>query len=222
MKSDSWYEKSFDYWRDIEPSIDGVLGGLGSLNEKDIDFSREFLFSVFKTKKSCSIALDVGAGIGRISKNLLLHFVEKVSLIEPNHMFVIEALKNLNNSILFIHESSIAKFNPNIEEKDVYDIMWIQWILIYVSDACLLNFLKKIQVCLKNDCCVIVKENVSEKGYFDNSDHSYTRTREEYEKIFLNSGYTIEKCVKQEDFPNYLFPVYMWCLKQTSHEQINE
>ena len=58
-------------------SYDGVLGGYGNLSQIDIDFSAKFLSEVTKSlpKLVLGTVLDCGAGIGRITKELLsAHF----------------------------------------------------------------------------------------------------------------------------------------------------
>jgi protein N-terminal methyltransferase len=56
-----------------EPTYDGVLGGFGNLSAKDIKFSLSFMLNLVKQRPSFKreTALDCGAGIGRISKDLL-------------------------------------------------------------------------------------------------------------------------------------------------------
>ena len=48
-----------------------MLGGLGYLDETDISKSGEFLMHNIKDVAPSDIALDVGAGVGRISSKLL-------------------------------------------------------------------------------------------------------------------------------------------------------
>ncbi|KAK0228613.1 alpha-N-methyltransferase NTM1 [Armillaria fumosa] len=98
-----------DYWSSQPASLDGVLGGFGtgSLPRVDALGSRLFLLHLFpelstvvsalkpidKLHLSHRIrALDVGAGIGRVTADVLLFLVSDVLLLEPVTPFVQEAL----------------------------------------------------------------------------------------------------------------------------------
>lgn len=39
----SFYSNAEDYWRDVPPTVDGMLGGYGSISSIDISGSRAFL-----------------------------------------------------------------------------------------------------------------------------------------------------------------------------------
>lgn len=58
-----------------------MLGGFGSLNDKDIDQSRKFLDKIkLKTNMKLEEALECGAGIGRITKQLLCNVFQTVKM----------------------------------------------------------------------------------------------------------------------------------------------
>lgn len=61
--------------------MSGVLGGYGESHEADVKFSKELL-ERFPTK-SKTRALDCGAGIGRITKHVLLDYYSEIDLVEP-------------------------------------------------------------------------------------------------------------------------------------------
>lgn len=57
-----------------------------------------------------------------------------------------------------------------------YDCIWIQWCLLYVTDADVRTVMDRARVGLKPDGLVIVKENVCREGFVvDNDDSSLTR-----------------------------------------------
>ncbi|KAJ3779254.1 DUF858-domain-containing protein [Lentinula raphanica] len=108
-------EDGIRYWTDQPASVDGVLGGYGtgSLPRVDALGSRLFLLhlypelstvpSALKPLKPRAIpqpfrALDVGAGVGRVTSDVLLHLVDNVCLLEPVTPFIQEALKNARKS----------------------------------------------------------------------------------------------------------------------------
>ncbi|KAI0374926.1 DUF858-domain-containing protein [Pilatotrama ljubarskyi] len=100
------------YWANQPANYDGVLGGFGngSLPRVDALGSRQFL--MYLLPELCTVpsairplnpspsslstrprALDVGAGVGRVTADVLLHLFSDVLLVEPVESFVGEALR---------------------------------------------------------------------------------------------------------------------------------
>ena len=82
-----WYGDALKYWENEQncpPTIDGVLGGFGNVSPIDISGSRTFLQEIkeLELKEATTNedqrelgktrVIDIGAGIGRITKELLL------------------------------------------------------------------------------------------------------------------------------------------------------
>lgn len=70
--------------------MDGVLGGYGKVHPVDSDTSCSFLDG-FKDKIGHGRALDCGAGIGRVTKSVLLDRFEAIDLVEPSEVQLQEA-----------------------------------------------------------------------------------------------------------------------------------
>ncbi|KAL1408882.1 hypothetical protein Q8F55_005696 [Vanrija albida] len=102
------FAKGVKYWDAIEASVDGVLGGFGHGPVPHIDqlSSRLFLLSLLPQLQTFDspltpsppprpayrlTALDVGAGIGRVSNKVLLPLFDDVVLAEPVKHFLDEA-----------------------------------------------------------------------------------------------------------------------------------
>lgn len=80
--------------------------------------------------------VDVGAGIGRVSKNLLLTVFDKVSLLECTESFIEKARENIPvEKIDKIFSSTMQDFRAFEEDFEKYDLVWIQWVIIYASDG---------------------------------------------------------------------------------------
>jgi len=99
------------YWENTPATLDGVLGGFGSGTLPRIDSlgSRQFLQYLllylctvpsplrpldpraFKDPSYRTRALDVGAGVGRVTSDVLLHMFDDVVILEPVEKFVNEA-----------------------------------------------------------------------------------------------------------------------------------
>lgn len=86
----AWYTQAYAYWEaegNCPPTIDGVLGGFGHVSGTDIAGSRRFLEGRVKPLLSAmrlEKAADCGAGIGRVTKLLLLPIFASVDLLEPS------------------------------------------------------------------------------------------------------------------------------------------
>ncbi|GFG29037.1 hypothetical protein Cfor_02069 [Coptotermes formosanus] len=89
----SFYGNAAEYWSSVPATVDGVLGGFGFISQTDIQGSLSFLKQLFKLQNppGHGRALDCGAGIGRITKHLLLRFFDKVDLVEQNALFLEES-----------------------------------------------------------------------------------------------------------------------------------
>ena len=59
-----------------------MLGGYGDTSAIELEFSRDFIRRNMEVLKKGKRAFDVGAGIGRITKELLLDFFEEVDLLD--------------------------------------------------------------------------------------------------------------------------------------------
>ncbi|KIJ16718.1 hypothetical protein PAXINDRAFT_168218 [Paxillus involutus ATCC 200175] len=108
-REDPVVQAGINYWETQPASLDGVLGGLGSGSLPRVDAlgSRQFLLDLLP--ELCTVpstvrplsagsgpqkrfrALDVGAGIGRVTADVLLYLVSDVVLLEPVQSFIEEA-----------------------------------------------------------------------------------------------------------------------------------
>ncbi|GJD08795.1 Alpha N-terminal protein methyltransferase 1 [Galdieria sulphuraria] len=125
---------------------------------------------------STRIALDVGSGIGRVATELLTKMFEQVDLLEPNVHFLELAKQNVSGSQLGrVFRCSMQDFIPEVDRK--YDLIWIQWCIIYLTDEDLVEFLKRCKSCLSASGLICIKDNVSRKHFVvDTNDASITRT----------------------------------------------
>lgn len=49
----SFYVKAEQYWKDIPPTVDGMLGGYGSISSIDINGSKKFLQKFLGVRDHC-------------------------------------------------------------------------------------------------------------------------------------------------------------------------
>jgi len=213
-----------------------VLGGFGFLSTTDIKSSRSFLASfipALSTSVACPSsssttpsvppistvrALDCGAGIGRVTRHLLLELFDKVDLVEPNSRFVEKAkdqlgpLRPLNGHRAenFFCEG-LQSFVP---EKDHYDLIWIQWVIGYLTDEDLVGFLRRCGEGLRQDGVVVIKDNLNSGEGFavDKEDNSIARSDSYLRRLFEESGLVLVKEEIQKEFPAGMLPVRMYAL----------
>lgn len=210
------YKKAQEYWATIPATVDGVLGGFGFISQIDIDGSRLFLEALISegVAPSTSLALDCGAGIGRVSKCLLMPYFEKVDLVEPDKKFIDAAKLYIgidDEKLGTMYMVGLQDFFP--EKK--YDIIWNQWVLGHLNDEDLISFFLRCRSALTESGVIIVKENVtsSNETEFDETDSSVTRPLYKLLDIFEKAKLKRIKQCKQTNFPNGIYPVHMFALK---------
>ncbi|KIL95739.1 methyltransferase [Fusarium avenaceum] len=217
-------EKGMEYWESINSDVDGMLGGIPSLmpsiSRVDLQGSRTFLarlgVGVKTGRQRIPRVLEGGAGIGRITKGLLLSLADQVDVVEP----VVKFSDELRGTpgVGEIHNVGLEKWQPT--EGAVYDLIWIQWCIGHLTDQQVLEFLEKCKTVLEKDQGVIViKENLSTWGedQFDELDSSVTREDEKFQMLFKKAGMRLVKSDLQRGFPAVkdlnLLPMKMFALR---------
>uniref|UniRef100_A0A1B6CFI2 Alpha N-terminal protein methyltransferase 1 n=1 Tax=Clastoptera arizonana TaxID=38151 RepID=A0A1B6CFI2_9HEMI len=137
-----FYRDAISYWSNIPPTVDGMLAGFAHISDVDIKGSGQFLETLFKEKNppGHERALDCGAGIGRITKHLLLKHFNTVDLVEQNKTFLDESPTYIGDS-----EKIGSFFNVGLQDfkpSKNYDVIWCQWVLVHLTDDDLIKFFK--------------------------------------------------------------------------------
>lgn len=202
-----FYGKAQKYWSEIPATVNGMLGGLGHISTIDVKGSKQFLKELKLPGQQN--ALDCGAGIGRVSKNLLMPLFAKVDLVEQDEHFAKTAKDYCKSEKLGkIYNMGLQKFTP---EEGKYDLIWSQWVLGHLPDNDLLEFYKRVKHGLAKGGYFVMKDNVTTSGKveLDEEDSSITRPLTTFETILRNAGFKIVKAIRQQGFPKGLYPVYM-------------
>ncbi|CAM6083097.1 unnamed protein product [Calypogeia fissa] len=224
-----WYQKGVNYWSGVEASVDGVLGGYGNVSGQDIVDSNKFLLSCFKTlipdhRDQKLVALDCGAGVGRVTKYLLVYHFDEIDLVEPVEQLLNSARDNLHfdfdgsglKNINYYH-NSLQDFTPPAER---YDVVWIQWCIGHLTDEDAVAFLYRAKDGLKPGGFIVLKENIAKSGFvLDKVDSSVTRSDEYFRDIFRQAELHVYKHRLQTAFPRELFMVHMYCLTTESKKK---
>jgi protein N-terminal methyltransferase len=219
-------------------TVDGVLGGFGSISDVDTKSSKAFLSSHFPLLSSqdplssnTKIAADCGAGIGRVSKDFLLHHFGHVDLVEQNSDFLDQASTYVgqeNSSRVTCLPIGLQNFCP---AENRYDLIWCQWVLGHLKDGeeslsiqnrithksvdDLVAFFERCKAAVEaKNGYIGVKENVTRSGIdFDEEDSSLTRPDDVLKALFEKAGLKIIKEETQQGFPQGLYPVRMYLLQ---------
>ncbi|KAK6368135.1 hypothetical protein LTS17_009876 [Exophiala oligosperma] len=115
------------YWNQISADEDGMLGGYPQVSRIDIQFSRTFLGKLRRlyppaTKTTTTTTtypftrcLETGAGIGRVTLNLLSTICERIDIIEPIEKFT---------NVLTVSDSPLVKSG---QLRRVYNVPLQDW-----------------------------------------------------------------------------------------------
>jgi len=227
-----WYNKSAQYWKDnCPPTVDGVLGGFASVDPVDVRESTKFLEDVAKLRADmgCAMrrnrALDGGAGIGRVTKNLLGNFFDTVDLLEGNQRLLEAAPDFLAEKRSHLGEMFCSTLQDFVPKEGVYDCIWVQWCVIYLTDLDFIRFLKHCANGLHPGGLIFIKENVLDKDSThdlvkDEDDSSVTRSLTLMEHIFEQAGLAVVLKRYQEEWSDSMLPVMMYALIPQAHAPI--
>lgn len=175
MDQPEWYSNAQKYWTAVSPTVNGMLGGFATVDPIDTRGSLKFLQDV---PVANGYACDCGAGIGRVTKNMLLKRFDKVDLVEQAPNFCEQARRDLqaeqqSGKVGDILCMGLQDFTP---APGKYDLIWCQWVLGHLTDDDLVAFFRRCAAGLKPGGLIGVKENNSSKDYVvDEEDSSVTR-----------------------------------------------
>ncbi|KAM9323313.1 N-terminal Xaa-Pro-Lys N-methyltransferase 1 [Pholidichthys leucotaenia] len=213
----SFYSNAEDYWKEIPPTVDGMLGGYGNISSIDINGSKAFLQRFLgegagKTTAGC--ALDCGAGIGRITKHLLLPLFKTVDLVDVTQEFLDKAKVYLGEEGKRVGNYFCCGLQDFIPETGRYDVIWIQWVIGHLTASHLVEFLRHCQKALRPNGLIIIKDNVSYEGEIpDEVDSSVCRDLKIVCNLVRRAGLSIIQEEQQKNFPEELYQVHMFALR---------
>lgn len=196
----------------------GMLGGLTHLKEPDEKDSIALLKRI-KEKSSPQWGggkcCDCGAGIGRVTRDVLMGFFDKIDLVEQCSQFL-EVGVGLCNKVR--PDSTTEGFCVGLQDfvptPGTYDLIWVQWVTGHLRDDDYVAFLHRCMAGLSECGILVIKDNASSQEGFivDIVDHSLTRTTNHYRHLFAVAGVKVLLLKRQTGFPDEMLPVYMWVL----------
>ncbi|KAJ7988155.1 hypothetical protein DPEC_G00320680 [Dallia pectoralis] len=212
-----FYSKAENYWREVAPTVDGMLGGYGKISNVDIDGSKKFLNKFLgegqgKTGNCC--ALDCGAGIGRITKRLLLPLFKTVDLVDVTQEFLDQARTYLGEESKRVENYFCYGLQDFIPQDARYDVIWIQWVIGHLTDDHLVEFLRRCRGGLRPDGIIVIKDNVAYEGVIpDEVDSSVCRDLPLVKSLVARAGLTVVCEEQQMNFPDEIYQVHQLALR---------
>ena len=169
QQRDKFYKVNENWWvkgYEGRVSLEGTMIG-DEASEEDVQHSQDFLRKALEGMPDdpCS-ALDCGAGIGRVTKAVLLPAVAgSVTLVDQSERWLQTAKKYLE------HEADRCHFiNCRLETyqpSSSFDIIWIQWTLQYLTDEDVVHLLQNLSAGLTPQGVIVLKENnMSQDSFF--------------------------------------------------------
>jgi protein N-terminal methyltransferase len=214
LANDSFFDHGKQYWANIDATDDGMLGGFERVDPADVKGSTAFLKAL--PDVDWSYALDCGAGIGRVTRNMLLPLFECVDLVEQNGDYVKQAETLTDRSVYpKMGEFFVSGLQQFVPVSARYSVIWIQWVIGHLPDTHMIAFLKRCAKALKPGGYICLKENnVHGRGFeFDEEDGSVTRSNELFLELFAQARMSLIKVNLQRGFPKELLPVRMYALQ---------
>ena len=215
MSDSLFYTRGKSYWANIPATIDGVLGGYGHISDIDIDGSKSFLNDILHSENppATNIALDCGAGIGRVTKNVLIPRFDLVDLVEQDEKFIKNAKEFIGEDMAkvgTIYHAGLQNFKPDKR----YDLIWCQWVAGHIKDYDLIDFFDRCRMCLNKHGVIVVKDNIAQSTEleYDEDDSSVTRPLELLHILFAQARMKIVKTAVQKGFPEHIYPVHSFAL----------
>ncbi|KAL5499393.1 hypothetical protein EMCRGX_G010796 [Ephydatia muelleri] len=217
---EAFYHDAQSYWEKVPSTVEGVMGGFGRLSHQDIKCSKEFLLPFIQgpgaTVKT-SRALDCGAGIGRVSKLLLLPLFSEVDLEEQNPAFLEKARVYLKaETVAHVKNYYAVGLQDFTPPEAWYDVIWVQWVMAHLTDEDFVSFLRRATAALTPNGLIVVKENIAkDEDIFEEDDSSITRCMQSFHRLFSMADLRIVKQENQTKFPQEMYQITMFALQPT-------
>jgi len=236
----TWYTKAIAYWEnneEVPATVDGVLGGFASLDAPDVRASRRFLTQARDAAGQSGefVAADVAAGIGRVTKHVLLPLgAASVDVLEPARTLR-EAACAFVDAPATVEGVEVggsaakcrflaAPMQDWTPSSSSYDVIWAQWCVGHLTDSHFLRFLQRCRTALKPRGVLVIKDNCGESSStddcfeVDDDDRSICRGRAYLEALLALSGAellctALQPVAGEDAFPADIYPVRSYALR---------
>jgi len=217
----SFYKANARWWADggyggktdneaMTGDTDGIMDG-----EEGLAFLDQQLEKTQQKQSKFLVAVDVGAGLGRITKIILLKRYQDVHLVEGDEFFSNQSKvylgKKRSQRCTFTHCAlqDLSQEQFPVGSKPL-DLVWIQWCLQYLTDLDVVECLKLFLLPLRPTAgLLIVKENrpyggaridrfqmetplEEEEGAAQTGRYDITRTDAQHRLLFRKAGFRVD------------------------------
>lgn len=217
------YDAAVEYWTNTPATVDGVLGGFGETTcvpKTDIIGSLTFLRKLRtrwgNDEGKPKYSIEMGAGIGRVTRDLLHKVCDKMDVLEPVDPFVAQLRVELAELIdagrvVDIYHMGMQDWRA---EEGRYSLIWCQWCVGHLTDEDMLKWLDQCKRALQDKGMLVIKENnAPTEDVFDEEDSSKTRSDQSFRRIFAQAGWKLLATDLQKGMPRELYPIRMYALK---------
>jgi protein N-terminal methyltransferase len=217
----SWYDRAAEYYEENCPAnLDGVLGGYGNITDLDLEGSQRFISELESLNPSfqwsSGAAAECGAGIGRVTKGLLLSLgVTRCDLVESSARLIAAAPEYLGDGAgkCRFFCTGLQEWTPSV---GAYSMIWIQWVFCYLTDDDAVAFLRRCSEGLVEGGVIVLKENTCDRNddfVVDVDDASVCRSVPYLIQLAEKAGLRVRLQIMQDDFPDEIYPVPMLALE---------
>ena len=161
QQRDKFYRVNEDWWvegYEGRETLEGAMIG-DDASEEDLVHSCTLLARAIESMpQKPHSALDVGAGVGRVTRGVLLPAVSgPVFLVDQSAKWLRAAKTYLaeDASRCTFIQSKLEDYRP----AETFDLIWIQWTLQYLIDQDVVELLKRLSQCLSSQGVLVLKEN---------------------------------------------------------------
>uniref|UniRef100_A0A7S2FMT8 Alpha N-terminal protein methyltransferase 1 n=1 Tax=Haptolina brevifila TaxID=156173 RepID=A0A7S2FMT8_9EUKA len=228
MPESEWYEGVLAHWTSqvSADDNDGVLGGWAEVDVEDVRGSLKFAAEclgheglIKSPVPPHSVALDCGAGVGRVTKGVLVQLADRVHLVEVSDKLLSQAKENLRSHAerIKFERASLRDFTA---APAAYDLVWAQWVLGHLTDTDVVGLLARSREGLRPGGAIVVKDNtalpsdcdVGGTYLLDQENAAVIRSHAHLRSLFKLAGLKMAKTAVQDNFPEDLHPVRMYWL----------
>jgi len=213
VTKEAWDDTAQRFWTSQPPTVGGVLGGLNHVNDADINASLAFLAPFAADWGPTTVALDCGAGVGRVSNGVLLPLVGRIELQDFSDSMLAAARNALPaDRVAASHHCRLQDFA--FPATPTYAMIVMQWLLMYITDDDIIGILQRARRSLTPDGLIFVKDNVSRGATsIKAEDSSMARSEAHYDRLFRLAGLRMVTRQRQSPWPLDLHPVMMYALR---------
>jgi len=106
-----------------------------------------------------SAVLDAGAGVGRVTKHVLLKRSGRVTLLEACPEWSRQSRRYLGKKRAASCEFLTGRIEEYVPRRGAFDLVWIQWVLQYLVDSDAVRALRQLASGLSAAGVLVLKEN---------------------------------------------------------------